>query len=119
MQTDLILAKGTNSTVRIHILDESDESFSLSEFVSAKFAVRSSFEGENLIEKSGTTSTTTTTSEPGLKIKDTYVEISMNSSDTEDLDPGTYIADITFVDGNDKEFTTDLFYVKICPRISE
>jgi len=119
MQTELILTKGVDSTVKIHILDESDELFSLSEFVSAKFAIRSSLEDENLIETFGTTSTTTTSIEPGLKIRDTYIEIIINPSDTEELDLGTYIADITFENGEGREFTTDLFYVKLCPRISE
>lgn len=119
MQTKLILTKGSDSTVRIHILDEADENFSLSDFVSATFSMKASIEESVLIEKSGSSVTSTTTSEPSLRIKNTYVEIDISSSDTEDLDIGTYLADIVFTDSDGKEFVTDLFYTEICPRVSE
>ena len=119
MQTKLILTKDSDSTVRVYILNEADEAFSLANFVSAKFTVKSSIDGLVLIEKSGTTITTTTTLEPGLSIHSNYIEINISSSDTTDLDPGTYIADVVFENSAGKEFITDLFYVELKSRISE
>jgi len=118
MQTKLNLTQGSDSTVRIHILDEADSAFSLSDFESAKFTIRDSIDGDALIEKTFSASTTTT-SVPELHIRSTYVEIIINASDTEDLDLGSYVSDITFTNANGKEFTTDLFYTQICPKVSQ
>lgn len=117
MQTELILTKSSNSTVRIHILDEADGAFLLTDFPSARFVMRASLEGVALITKSYGSSTTTT-SEPTLRILDNYIEIDIVPSDTEDLDAGTYLADITFIDLAGKEFITEIFYVKLCSKVS-
>jgi hypothetical protein len=54
----------------------------------------------------------------GLTIGTTYIEINISANDTDDLDPGVYIADVAFRTSDDKVFVTDIFYVEIKPRIS-
>jgi hypothetical protein len=122
MQTELILTQGSNSTVRIHLLNEADAALSLTNYISAKFVMRSSTDSVALITKlcgNFAVSTTTVTPEPvSIRIENTYVEIDIVPGDTENLDPGTYLGEITFADVDGKEFVTDIFYVKLGPKVS-
>lgn len=121
MQTSIVLTQGAASTVQIHILDNADAAFSLSSFIAAEFTVKSTVDGAALIHKYYSPITTTTsTNEPmtGLIIGTNYVEINILESDTDDLNPGVYVADVAFTNAVGKVFVTDIFYVEIKPRIS-